>query len=150
MSGAGRVERASSNDLADLVCDVTGTSMQVAAVLVLQLRSPLDVAVVRQAIAARIATVPRVGAPHAATSGRCSRPSPRRSPRGCLATGRCGLPPWSPGSPRGAARWWWCSTTSSPTGSADWLFSPIHDVAAALQQELQVVTGAENAGRPEP
>ena len=60
MSGAGRVERASSNDLADLVCDVTGTSMQVAAVLVLQPRSPLDVAVARRAIAARIAAVPRL------------------------------------------------------------------------------------------
>ena len=34
MSGAGRVERASSNDLVDLMCDLTGTSMQVAAVLV--------------------------------------------------------------------------------------------------------------------
>ena len=45
MSGAGRVERASSNDLVDLMCDVTGTSMQVAAVLVFQPLSPLDIAV---------------------------------------------------------------------------------------------------------
>jgi hypothetical protein len=56
MSGAGRVERASSNDLVDLMCDLTGTSMQVAAVLVFQPLSPLDIAVVRQVIAA----VPRL------------------------------------------------------------------------------------------
>jgi WS/DGAT/MGAT family acyltransferase len=55
-----RVERASSNDLADLVCDVTGTSMQVAAVLVLQPPSPLDVADVSAAIADRITAVPRL------------------------------------------------------------------------------------------
>ena len=60
MSGAGRVERASSNDLVDLMCDLTGTSMQVAAVLVYQPLSPLDIAVVRQVIAARIAAVPRL------------------------------------------------------------------------------------------
>lgn len=54
------VERASSNDLADLVSDVTGTSMQVAAVLVLQPRSPLDAAAVSEAIADRIAAVPRL------------------------------------------------------------------------------------------
>jgi len=70
MSGAGRVERASSNDLVDLMCDVTGTSMQVAAVLVFQPLSPLDIAVVRQVIAARIAAVPRlVDAPFG-----CGRP----------------------------------------------------------------------------
>jgi diacylglycerol O-acyltransferase / wax synthase len=54
------IARASSNDLADLVCDATGTSMQVAAVLVLQPRSPLDVAAVRAAIADRITAVPRL------------------------------------------------------------------------------------------
>ncbi len=53
-------ERASSSDLADLVCDVTGTSMQVAAVLVLATRSPVDVTVVRDAIADRITAVPRL------------------------------------------------------------------------------------------
>ena len=60
MSGARRVEQASSNDLVDLMCDLTGTSMQVAAVLVFQPLSPLDIAVVRQVIAARIAAVPRL------------------------------------------------------------------------------------------
>jgi diacylglycerol O-acyltransferase / wax synthase len=55
-----RVERASSNDLADLACDVTGTSMQVAAVLVLRPRSRLEVTAVSEAIADRITAVPRL------------------------------------------------------------------------------------------
>ncbi|MDT7683457.1 MAG: hypothetical protein QOG57_3767, partial [Pseudonocardiales bacterium] len=47
-------------DVADLVCDVIGTSMQVAAVLVLQPRSPLGVAAVREVIADRITAVLRL------------------------------------------------------------------------------------------
>ncbi|MET1072724.1 MAG: wax ester/triacylglycerol synthase domain-containing protein [Umezawaea sp.] len=63
-----RVERASGNDLVELVCDTTGTSMQVAAVLVLDTRSPVDIAAVREAVAERVKAVPRlrrrlVGAP---------------------------------------------------------------------------------------
>ncbi|WP_330276248.1 WS/DGAT domain-containing protein [Lentzea sp. NBC_00516] len=54
------VERASSNDVMELVCDSTGTSMQVAAVLVLETPSPADIAAVRAAIAERITAVPRL------------------------------------------------------------------------------------------
>ncbi|WNV84783.1 wax ester/triacylglycerol synthase domain-containing protein [Umezawaea sp. Da 62-37] len=55
-----RVERASGNDLVELVCDTTGTSMQVAAVLMLDTRSPVDIAAVREVIAERIKAVPRL------------------------------------------------------------------------------------------
>ncbi|SFQ95988.1 acyltransferase, WS/DGAT/MGAT [Lentzea waywayandensis] len=44
----------------ELVCDSTGTSMQVAAVLVLETPSPADIGAVREAIAARITAVPRL------------------------------------------------------------------------------------------
>jgi len=54
------VQRASGNDLMELVCDTTGTSMQVAAVLVLDTRSPVDIAAVREAIAERIKAAPRL------------------------------------------------------------------------------------------
>jgi diacylglycerol O-acyltransferase len=54
------VERASSNDVMELVCDSTGTSMQVAAVLMLETPSPVDLAAVRDTIADRITTVPRL------------------------------------------------------------------------------------------
>ena len=40
------IQRASPNDVMELVCDVSGTSMQVAAVLVLQPRSPVELAAV--------------------------------------------------------------------------------------------------------
>jgi len=53
-------QRASQNDVMELVCDVSGTSMQVAAVLMLQTRSPVEVAAVRSAIADRITAVPRL------------------------------------------------------------------------------------------
>jgi diacylglycerol O-acyltransferase / wax synthase len=54
------VERASSNDLVDLVCDATGTSMQVAAALLLQPGSPVDVVAVREVLAERVTAVPRL------------------------------------------------------------------------------------------
>jgi hypothetical protein len=52
------IQRASPNDVMELMCDVSGTSMQVAAVLVLQTRSPVEVAAVRSAIADRVPAVP--------------------------------------------------------------------------------------------
>jgi diacylglycerol O-acyltransferase / wax synthase len=55
-----RFERASGNDLMELVCDTTGTSMQVAAVLVLDTRSPVGIAAVREAIAERVKAAPRL------------------------------------------------------------------------------------------
>ncbi|WNV87462.1 wax ester/triacylglycerol synthase domain-containing protein [Umezawaea sp. Da 62-37] len=55
-----RFERASGNDLVELVCDTTGTSMQVAAVLVLDTRSPVGIAAVREAIAERVKAAPRL------------------------------------------------------------------------------------------
>src|SRR6185312_1190262 len=54
------IERASSNDVMELVCDSTGTSMQVAAVLVLETPSPVDLAAVRETISDRITAVPRL------------------------------------------------------------------------------------------
>lgn len=54
------IERASGNDVMELVCDTTGTSMQVAAVLVLDTSSPVDIAAVRVAITERITAVPRL------------------------------------------------------------------------------------------
>ena len=54
------VERLSPTDVMELVCDVTGTSMQVAAILVLDTDEPLDVAVVREAMTRRITAVPRL------------------------------------------------------------------------------------------
>ena len=54
------VDRASGNDLVELECDTTGTSMQVAAVLVLDSRSPLDLAAVQEAMADRVKGVPRL------------------------------------------------------------------------------------------
>ena len=54
------IQRASPNDVMELVCDVSGTSMQVAAVLVLQTRSPFELAAVRSAIADRVMAVPRL------------------------------------------------------------------------------------------
>jgi diacylglycerol O-acyltransferase / wax synthase len=54
------VERASSDDVTELVCDVTGTSMQMGAVLVLQPGASLDVDVMGAVIAERITGVPRM------------------------------------------------------------------------------------------
>jgi diacylglycerol O-acyltransferase len=46
--------------MVELECDTTGTSMQVAAVLVLGTRPPLDLAAVREAMAERVEAVPRL------------------------------------------------------------------------------------------
>ncbi len=54
------VERVSPADLTELVCDVTGTSMQVAAVLVLDAGAPMSLATVRDALASRIEAIPRL------------------------------------------------------------------------------------------
>ncbi len=54
------VERLSPTDVMELVCDVTGTSMQVAAVLVLDTAAPLDASAVRAALQGRITAVPRL------------------------------------------------------------------------------------------
>ena len=44
------IERASTGDLTEIRCDTTGTSMQVAAVLMLGARTPLHLDEVRRAI----------------------------------------------------------------------------------------------------
>ena len=54
------VERLSPTDAMELACDVTGTSMQVAAVLVLDNAGWLDVAAVREALRRRISAIPRL------------------------------------------------------------------------------------------
>ena len=54
------IERLSPTDVMELVCDVTGTSMQVAAILVLDTVVPLDVAAVREAMKHRITAIPRL------------------------------------------------------------------------------------------
>ena len=54
------VERLSPTDVMELVCDVTGTSMQVAAILVLDTEASLDVAAVREALTRRITAIPRL------------------------------------------------------------------------------------------
>jgi len=54
------VERLSPTDVMELACDVTGTSMQVAAVLVLDNAVSLDVVVVREALKRRITAIPRL------------------------------------------------------------------------------------------
>ena len=54
------IERVSVDDLTELRCDITGTSMQVAAVLTLDTPTPLHLEAVQQAIAHRITTVPRL------------------------------------------------------------------------------------------
>lgn len=54
------IERLSPTDVMELVCDVTGTSMQVAAILVLDSDAPLDVAVVRESMNHRITAIPRL------------------------------------------------------------------------------------------
>jgi len=54
------IERASPTDVMELVCDVSGTSMQVAAVLVLESRLPVEVAAVHAALADRVTCVPRL------------------------------------------------------------------------------------------
>ena len=54
------VERLSPADVMELVCDVTGTSMQVAAILVLDGGPPLDVAAVREALQGRVTAIPRL------------------------------------------------------------------------------------------
>ena len=76
MSGHGKpgIERASPSDVMDLVCDVTGTSMLVAAVLALQTRSPIEVSDVRNAIAHRITAVPRLRQLLADVPFGCGRP----------------------------------------------------------------------------
>jgi WS/DGAT/MGAT family acyltransferase len=56
--GRASVDRASAADVMELVCDVSGTSMQVAVVLVLQGRVDLDAA--RQGFDDRIRAVPRL------------------------------------------------------------------------------------------
>jgi WS/DGAT/MGAT family acyltransferase len=54
------IERAGPSDVMELVCDVTGTSMQVAAILVLEPQRQLELDAVRAAIAERITAVPRM------------------------------------------------------------------------------------------
>ena len=54
------VERLSPTDVMELACDVTGTSMQVAAILVLDTEESLDVAAVREALRRRITAIPRL------------------------------------------------------------------------------------------
>ncbi len=54
------IERASPSDVMELVCDVTGTSMQVAAILVLEPGHHLEPEAVRAVIASRITAVPRM------------------------------------------------------------------------------------------
>lgn len=68
------IERASPTDVMELVCDVSGTSMQVAAVLVLDTPTPLDFSTVRQAFAERIIAVPRLRQRLANTPFGCGRP----------------------------------------------------------------------------
>ena len=62
MNGVARmdIQRASPTDVMELVCDVSGTSMQVAAVLVLESQSPVEVAAVHVALAGRVTAVPRL------------------------------------------------------------------------------------------
>src|SRR5664279_1828408 len=75
MGGSGMgIQRASPNDVMELVCDVSGTSMQVAAVLVLQTQSPVEVAAVRSAIADRVMAVPRLRQRLVDTPFGCGRP----------------------------------------------------------------------------
>ena len=74
------IQRTSPNDVMELVCDISGTSMQVAAVLVLPTRSTVEAAAVRSAIADR---VPLVG-----QRGRVGRAGPRPVGRG-RAVMRC-------------------------------------------------------------
>jgi WS/DGAT/MGAT family acyltransferase len=54
------IERASPNDLMQLAADLPGTPMQIAAVLVLDAASTLDLAAVREAIDKRIQSLPRL------------------------------------------------------------------------------------------
>jgi len=54
------IERLSSNDVTELACDVTGTSMQVAGVLLLKGPTQPDVAQLREILAARVAGVRRL------------------------------------------------------------------------------------------
>src|SRR6478735_5758777 len=54
------VERLSPNDVMELACDVTGTSMQVAAILILHTEGSLDLAAVRAALKQRITAIPRL------------------------------------------------------------------------------------------
>ena len=68
------IQRASQNDVMELVCDVSGTSMQVAAVLVLQTRTPVGIVAVRAAMTDRIAAVPRLRQRLVDTPFGCGRP----------------------------------------------------------------------------
>ena len=68
------IERASPADVMELVCDVTGTSMQVAALLVMEPGRPLTLDTVRKAIAHRIVGVPRMRQRLAPAPFGCGRP----------------------------------------------------------------------------
>lgn len=58
VDAAPTIQRASPSDVTELLCDTTGTSMQVGAVLVLD--APLDPADVRDILAHRVTAVPRL------------------------------------------------------------------------------------------
>lgn len=66
------IQRASPGDVTELLCDTTGTSMQVGAVLVLDSR--LDPAAVRAALAERVTAVPRLRQRLRPTPFGCGRP----------------------------------------------------------------------------
>jgi hypothetical protein len=69
--GAARVDRTSAADVMELVCDVSGTSMQIAVVLVLQ--GAVDLGSARQALNVRIQAVPRMRQRLIATPFGCGR-----------------------------------------------------------------------------
>ena len=66
------IQRASPDDVTELLCDTTGTSMQVGAVLVLD--AALEPADVRVALAARVLAVPRLRQTLRPTPFGCGRP----------------------------------------------------------------------------
>lgn len=66
------IQRASADDVTELLCDTTGTSMQVGAVLVLD--AALEPADVRVALAARVLAVPRLRQTLRPTPFGCGRP----------------------------------------------------------------------------
>src|SRR6185436_6035580 len=69
---AARVDRASSADVMELVCDVSGTSMQIAVVLVLQ-GAAVGLDAVLQGFDHRIRAVPRLRQRLVATPFGCGR-----------------------------------------------------------------------------
>ena len=68
------IERTTPTDLMQLACDLPGSPMQVAAVLVLSDASALDITAVRDAIDLRIRAVPRLRQRLVRTSFGCGRP----------------------------------------------------------------------------